>query len=370
MTIALHPQRLLVRGVNWLGDAVMSTPALQRLRNTHPEAQITLLTPIKLGGLWPSHPAIDKVMTFSKDEAVFQVARRIRAERFDAALVLPNSPRSAIEVFLGRVPVRIGYQRPWRNLFLTHRIPARCGAIPMRKRSVSEIKRLIDSSKDAHAISATAHHVYQYLHLTAALGAPPEPLAPHIEVTREEVAAILARFGVRRESSGPPLFGLNAGAEYGPAKRWPRERFVAAAKALHRQTECQWWILGGPEDQEIAAAIAAELPADSAQCLAGKTSLRDLCAALKACDLLLTNDTGPMHLAAAVGTPVVALFGSTSPELTGPGLPGEGKHFLLKSGVACAPCFRRECPVDFRCMNTLGVDQVVAALLKADWRRY
>jgi heptosyltransferase-2 len=241
----------------------------------------------------------------------------------------------------------------------------------MHKRTVSEVKRLIDGPQETFAIPGQAHHLYQYLHLVEALGAASEPLPPHIAVTASEVAAIQERFGFCRQPGGPLLLGLNAGAEYGPAKRWPRERFAEAARTLQRQTKCHWWIFGGQTEQELARGIAAEIQAGQApasgrvQSLAGLTSLRELCAALKACDLVLTNDTGPMHLAAAVDTRVVALFGSTSPELTGPGLPGEAKHFLLNSRVPCAPCFRRECPIDFRCMNSLSVAQVVAAVLEA-----
>jgi heptosyltransferase-2 len=167
------------------------------------------------------------------------------------------------------------------------------------------------------------------------------------------------------------LFGLNAGAAYGPAKRWPRERFIAAAKGLMQRIACRCWVFGAEADEADAASIARELatPAPggsaAARCLAGRTSLRELCAALKACDVVLTNDSGPMHLAAAVGTPVVALFGSTSPELTGPGLPGTTHHVVVRAPVPCAPCFRRECPIDFRCMTGISVEQVVEAVLGA-----
>ncbi len=362
-------ERIVVRGVNWLGDAVMSTPALQRLREAKPEAHITLLTPAKLAGLWQGHPALDDVMPFAGSDGVFLTARRLRRGDFATALVLPNSPRSALEVFLAGIPERIGCERPWRNWFLTRRIAPPPDAVMMSKRTVREIRRLIASPGPPFLVSATSHHLYQYLHLVAALGAKPEPLAPHIAVTPNESQAIKERFSFSRTASGQPfLFGLNAGAEYGSAKRWPRARFIAAAKALQKQMRCHWWILGGLPERESGAAIAAEIQAanpggvEKVQSLAGSTSERELCAALKACDLLLTNDTGPMHLAAAVGTPVVALFGSSSPELTAPGLPGDGKHILLRSRVPCAPCFRRACPIDFRCMNNLSVEQVVEAV--------
>jgi len=157
-----------------------------------------------------------------------------------------------------------------------------------------------------------------------------------------------------------PLLGLNPGAEYGPAKRWPVEKFIAAAQEIQRQTNCGCVILGGKGDQMLADEIAGAVP--GARNLAGKTSLRELMALLKLCRVLLTNDTGPMHVAAALGTPVVVPFGSTSPGLTGPGLPGDPRQRLLKSDAPCSPCFLRECPIDFRCMNGLSIERVVRAV--------
>src|SRR5258707_2199098 len=137
-------ERIVVRGVNWLGDAVMSTPALQRLREAHPEAKITLLTHEKLADLWHNHPALDEVVTFGAHESVFQLGRRLRTENFQTALILPNSPRSALETFLARIPERIGYRKAWRNLFLTRAIPLRPELVTMRKRSAREIKQLLN----------------------------------------------------------------------------------------------------------------------------------------------------------------------------------------------------------------------------------
>jgi heptosyltransferase-2 len=365
-------EKILVRGVNWLGDAVMSTPALQRLREAKPDAHITLLTHAKLRDLWLHHPAVDSVLTFESGETVFAVARRLRAGQFTTALLLPNSPRSALEVFLARIPSRIGLDRPWRSSFLTHVVRPRVGTMDMHKRSLAEIQELnrTGSPSPRAEIPTSAHHLHQYLHLAAALGANPEPVQPRLEVTQDEVAAIKKRFGCSADTGGQLLFGLNPGAEYGPAKRWPRERFVAVAIELQRRTNCHWWIFAGKADEPLAATIAAEItaakagPPGSVQNLAGQTSLRELCAALKACALVITNDTGPMHVAAAVGTPVVVPFGSTSPELTGPGLPGDARHRLIKAHVACSPCFLRECPIDFRCMNGISVADVIKAAME------
>ena len=368
--MASTPERLLVRGVNWLGDAVMSTPALLRLREALPRAHIALLTAAKLAPLWERHPAVDQVIPFTEEDSVIGIARRLRAGSFDTALVLPNSHRSALEVLLAGIPQRVGCARPWRNLLLTHVIPARGDEVKMHKRSRREIEELILSPKAVSPPPPSAHHLHHYLHLAAALGANRVPLPPLIAVLESEVDAVCARFATDA-MRGKPLIGLNAGAEYGPAKRWPRERFVEAGIALQQRTGCALWIFGGPSDVPLARGIASEIqsaaaaPPDTVRSLAGETSLRELCAALKACDVVLTNDTGPMHVAAAVGTPVVVPFGSTSPELTGPGLPGDARHRLMKSDVPCSPCFLRECPIDFRCMNGLAVSALVEATLSA-----
>lgn len=367
-------ERILVRGVNWLGDAVMTTPALQRLREAKPKAHITLLTHAKLADLFTHHPAIDSVLSFSADDGLLTIARKIARQKPSAALVLPNSPRSALEVFFARVPHRIGLAQTWRNFFLTQRIAPRSGVVMMRKRTPTEIEMLVRSVTAAVTVSIppSSHQLHHYLHLAAALGAKTEPLTPHLEITDDEVAAVRRRFlPTANTDSSTPLFGLNAGAEYGPAKRWPHERFVAAAIEIRRRTQCRWWIFGGKADEPLASSIAAGIAnakggsAESVRCLAGQTSLRELCAASKACDLIVTNDTGPMHVAAAVGTPVIVPFGSTSPELTGPGLPGDSRHQLIKAQVPCSPCFLRECPIDFRCMNSISVETVVAAATQA-----
>lgn len=386
MAVSFHPtpRRILVRGVNWLGDAVMTTPALIRLRERFRKAHITLLTPEKLRDLWTLHPAIDEVIGFDAGEGLFSVARKLRAGKFDLALVLPNSPRSALEPWLAGVPQRTGYARPWRNLFLTQTVATRPGHMPMRKRSIAEAKQLTAAEvarpvSERHALTntATAHQLHEYLHLVAALGANAGLMPPCLVVTAAEVEAVARKFGlIEALKESRPIFGLNPGAEYGPAKRWPVDKFIAAAHEIQKQTNCVWMILGGKGDQPLTEKIHAALlaapkqseggrPPPSAFNCAGQTSLRELMALLKLCRVLLTNDTGPMHVTAALGTPVVVPFGSTSPELTGPGLPGDLRHRLLKSDVPCSPCFLRECPIDFRCMNGISSEQVVQAVLQA-----
>jgi heptosyltransferase-2 len=319
---------------------------------------------------------VDETVTFAPGEGVFAVAKKLRSGKFDLALVLPNSPRSALEVFFAGIPRRIGYARPWRNFFLTQTVAPRPDAVKMRKRTVEEIHELTDetapapSEKRPGAGNPRAHQIYEYLQLTTALGAYPEPLAPQLTVTSEEIEAVRKKFGLTNGSQ--PVFGLNPGAEYGPAKRWPVEKFIAAAKEIRGRTNCVWLVFGGKGDVALAGQITAALTSqapgnpDSTTCnLAGKTSLRELMALFKGCRVLLTNDTGPMHVAAALGTPVVALFGSTSPILTGPGLPGAARHRLLTSAAPCSPCFLRECPIDFRCLDGISVSRVVEAVVQS-----
>jgi heptosyltransferase II len=365
----LDPRRILVRGVNWLGDAVMTTPALLRLREKFPEANITLLTPEKLKDLWRQHPAINETISFKSGELLLSVSRRLREYKFDLALVFPNSPRSAMEVWLGMVPQRIGYARPWRNFFLTQAVAPRAGNVKMRKRSIGEIKSLVTANESriggTPVLLSSAHQIYEYLHLVSALGTNPEPLPPKLFVTPEEIEATTKKFGLDKISN--PIFGLNPGAEYGPAKRWPIDKFIAAAKQIQQRTNCVWILFGGKGDTVLTSQIASAIHDSrfTIHDLAGKTSLRELMSLLKLCRVLLTNDTGPMHVAAALGTPVVALFGSTSPELTGPGLPGDPRNRLLKSEASCSPCFLRECPIDFRCLNGIHVEQAVAAVVES-----
>jgi heptosyltransferase-2 len=394
-----QPRRILVRGVNWLGDAVMTTPALLRLREYYPAALIALLTPEKLRGLWLHHPAVDEVITYMPEEGPWRIAKKIQivmwpetrkqtvaesARRaasaisplhrggFDLALILPNSPRSAIESWLARIPRRIGYARPWRNFLLTTVVPSRSDAGHMRKRSSSEIKKLTSvlgaSDMPRPAYSESGHQIYDYLHLVASLGANPEPLPTQLVVTPGEIAAAAKKFNLSSQfTNGRPIFGLNPGAEYGPAKRWPAPRFIAAAKEIQKRTKCFWVVLGGKGDVILADEIRSAIAANQldAMSLAGQTSLRELCAVIKQCRVLFTNDTGPMHIAAALGTPVVVPFGSTSPELTGPILSPGARHQLIKSNAPCSPCFQRECPIDFRCMNGISVERVVEAVMKA-----
>lgn len=368
-----EPGTILVRGVNWLGDAVMTTPALRRLREKFPRAKITLLTHEKLSELWNKHTDIDTVMTFMPGESPWTVSRRLRACQFDCALIFPNSVRSALEVWLAGIPNRIGYAGAWRRLLLTRSLNP--PAHKLRKRSVAEVKRLIrfTSEKLGHPIqNSETHQLYDYLALAAALGCEPSPVEPRLFIGDDELKPALAslrQFAGAKDiaASGQSAIwlGLNISAAYGPAKRWPMERFAAVAREISSEIPAAVWLaFGGETDWELNETLAKQAAVPIAN-LAGKTSLRQLMVLLKSCRLLLTNDSGPMHVAAALGVPVIAPFGSTSPELTGPGLPGDSRHQVLRCQVSCSPCFLRTCPIDFRCMTGIQIEDVVRAVHKS-----
>src|SRR5439155_10359373 len=194
---------------------------------------------------------------------------------------------------------------------------------------------------------------------------------PQLEVTANELKEadeiVRSRWG--NDTAVPAsrrfLLGINPGAEYGPAKRWPVASFAAVAREVSRRNpDCLWLIFGGANDRRLCHELEA-IPGVCSLNLAGKTSLRQLMALLKLCRVLLTNDTGPMHVAAALGTPVVVPFGSTAPELTGPGLPGDPRYYLLRAATPCSPCFRRTCPIDLRCLTGFTPAQVVDAVCQA-----
>lgn len=229
----------------------------------------------------------------------------------------------------------------------------------MQKRLPLDIEYRLTNQLSPQTFPASAHHILHYLHLAKHLGASSEATAPRL--LRSEGAPKFA------DPQKPhPYIGLIAGAEYGPAKRWPTGHFIKAAQELIGEHQAHILLFGGPSDVETAEAITESLPEDHRTNLAGQTTLAELIDALAACEVVLSNDTGPMHVAAAVGTPVVVPFGSTSPDFTGPGMPDDpdSPHQLLRTGASCSPCFLRKCPIDLRCLKGIAPVDVIAAVGK------
>ncbi|HEY2615442.1 MAG TPA: lipopolysaccharide heptosyltransferase II [Chthoniobacterales bacterium] len=319
----LKPFRILIRSSNWLGDCIISMPAVREIKAGRPDAHITIAAPEKIAAAWKLLPEVDEVLSLTS-RSLFRAVKLFRRQAtFDVAIVFPNSLRAALEVWLARVPRRIGYRGHHRRWLLNQIVPDQPSRGPIE------------------------HQVHHYLRIARELGG---------ESVRQEIA-----FAVRRENaqSVPLKIGLCPGAEYGPAKRWLPERFVEVAGSVAAGRNVQWVLFGTPRDSEIGDVIATKL---GANCLnrIGKTTLEELIAGLRECALLLTNDTGTMHLATLVGIPVVAVFGSTEPRLTGP-LGRDDR--VIRHQVECSPCFLRECPIDFRCMKAVSSDEVGTAVL-------
>ncbi|MEZ5327982.1 MAG: glycosyltransferase family 9 protein [Verrucomicrobiales bacterium] len=325
---SLKPFRILVRSPNWLGDACMAVPAVRAIKHGRPDAIITVLTPDKIADVWKSVPEVDTIITKGGKDSIFKVARSLKQEPgviFDVALLLPNSLRTALEVWLAGIDRIVGYAGHHRRWLLNQIIPERSNG-------------------------PVEHHVRHYLRMAQRIGAA---------VQQKEFSSALGE-PPPPAPDGVVRIGLCPGAEYGPAKRWPAERFIATANAVAEEIDCEWLVFGSPNEADLGRQVADGIT-NNATNLAGKTTIVELIDHLRDCDLLLTNDTGTMHLAALYGIPTVSVFGSTEPAWTGP----LGKnHTVLRKHVECTPCFLRECPIDFRCMEAITVDAVTEAVLR------
>lgn len=328
-------KRLLVRGVNWVGDTILTYPSVQQLKSFFPQAHLAILVPDHLVDLWRTFPYIDEILSFRKEvkmNLVWEDLRTIKTlknKNFDLAIIFPRSLHSALQVFLAGIPIRIGYQSEGRSVFLSHRIPR-----------TEEVLRI--------------HRIYYYQRLIEFFGKVETPPSPKIflkEEDRQWADQTLKDLGVQ---DGELLIGMNPGATYGVAKCWPAERFGELGKRLSEKFQVRIILFGKKEEQSTVGKICQFLGRNGID-LAGRTSLIQLTTLLERCRLLITNDTGTMHVAAAVGTPVVAIFGSTNPATTRPW--GE-KHVIVRKKLPCSPCLKRVCPTDHRCMNLITVDEV------------
>ncbi|HTS68972.1 MAG TPA: lipopolysaccharide heptosyltransferase II [Terriglobia bacterium] len=337
-------QRILVRSTNWVGDAVMSIPALEALRARFARAEIVLLSKPSVSELYWHMPAVNRQIIYKPHSehrgplGFAKLIRELRAERFDAALLFPNSFHSAYMAWRAGIPLRIGYARDGRSFMLHDAI-------------------------EPPPPAAYGHQVYYYLQLLFRAGLIAKPSPVHeirLRLTEAEgiwAAKKLAALGM----DGPRfLVGFAPGAAFGPAKRWMPERFAGLADRLIGALNADVLIFGTAAERPLAEEIAAAMK-HTPVIAAGETSLRQLLALMTQCKLMVTNDSGPMHLAGALGIPLVAIFGSTDARATGP----VGTRVrIVHRGVECSPCGRRVCPIDFRCMREIPVEEVFRATLE------
>ncbi len=330
-------RRILVREVNWVGDAMLTLPALEALDGRFPEAEITVLSKPWVGGLFAGHPAVDRNIEYRSEDAHrgvhgrWRLARAVWRDGFDLAVVFPNSLDAALIPWLARIPRRVGYPTDGRRWLLTHPIP--------------------DPTP-----SAGRHQVERYLHIVRALGGDGAGRL-HLPVTRtarEGARRLLREHGI---TPGDLIVAVNPGSIYGSAKRWPAVRFAAVADGLVESSGARIVLIGSEAERQILAQVAGRMRRPAVN-LGGQSDLATLVGLLERSSLLVSNDTGAMHIAVAVGTPVVAVFGPTDAEATGPLGPG-GR--IVREPVPCSPCLLRECPIDHRCMTHISVEQVLQA---------
>jgi heptosyltransferase-2 len=342
-----NPQKILVRATNWIGDAVLSLPALEALRARFPKAEIVLLAKPWVSELYWYHPAVSRQIVYHPEGehrgpwGFWKLVQELRAERFDAAILFQNAFHAAWMAWWARVPARIGYARDGRSALLA----PRSGVV------------------EPPPPAAYGHQVYYYLNLLfrAGLIDKPEPVREiRLRLADSERQWAGKRLGLLGLGGPRFLVGLHPGASFGPAKRWLPERYAALADRLIGALHADVLIFGSGEERPLAEQIARVMQ-HTPIVVAGETTLRQMMALLAECRLVVTNDSGPMHVAAALGLPLVAIFGSTDERSTGP---VGSRTRVVKHSVACSPCGLRACPIDFRCMQGLSVDDVYQAVLE------
>jgi heptosyltransferase-2 len=332
----------LVRATNWLGDAVMSLPAIRTVRQVFPHAHIALVARPWVADLYAREPAIDRVIPYTAQKglrAKREFAARLAGQRFDGAILLQNAFDAALMAWLAGIPERIGYNRDARGLLLTQRIPVpEPGEIPRHERFyyLELLRRagMIERFPKTDAIR---------------LGG--------IQAARESGAAHLAALGI-----AGPVMGISPGAAYGNAKRWLPERFAEVARRF-LPVSPSLLVFGSPSERPLCDQVIAALRGSGMETrnLAGETTLREFIDLTSACRLFLTNDSGAMHVASALAVPTVAVFGSTDDTTTGPTGPSAR---VVREHAECSPCLLRECPIDHRCMTRVTADRVATVALE------
>ncbi len=337
---SLQPKNIIIRMPNWLGDLVMATPVLTDLRHQWPQAKITAMCQGALGLVLQEDPHVDEIFNFKKPSGWIhrhehnEIIESLRKGHYDLGILLTNSLSSAWRYWRGDVKNKIGYATHLRSWLLDFAIP-------------------YPDNKEYQ------HQVITYKMLLQPLGIPLSHTPPKLYVTTEEQHAIkewLTKYGIK---AGDIIVGINPGAAYGSAKCWLPERFKELSQLLLQDPKVKILYFGDKSGASLVNELCLGMP-ERVINLAGKTTLRELMAFIHACTVFLTNDSGPMHITSAMGTPLVALFGSTSDVATGPYAGG----IVIHKHAACSPCYRRECPIDFRCMTRIEVDEVYSQLRK------
>jgi heptosyltransferase II len=326
--------KILIRGTNWIGDAIMTLPAVASIRATYPSAHIAMLVKPWVADIYNLFSGLDEIIIyenkFDNPAGVFRLAQKLKGEKFDLAILLQNAIEAAIIAVAAGIPLRAGYDSDARGLLLTHRV-----------RRTQEIKNV--------------HQIDYYLEMVKALGCVPVNREIHMET---KINLLDARNILRKfipEETKKMIIGIAPGATYGPAKKWFPDRFAETADKLSEKFSAQVIIMGGRADGETAQEIRKLARAKLID-LAGKTTLREAIYLISQCSLFISNDSGLMHIAGALNIPTIAIFGSTNPVTTSP---AGNKSIIVRREVPCSPCLKKTCPTDFRCMKLISVEDVL-----------
>jgi heptosyltransferase-2 len=313
----------------------MSLPAIRAMRANYPTSQISLLAKRSVADLYARESCINKIIVYNGDR--WETARALRSRRFHLGILFPNSFDSALLFRLAGIPQIVGYDRDIRRLLLTQPVP-----VPKWKGKVHERFYYLELLQEARLIDG--YH-----------GADGPILLENAGDAASDGRRAFAEHGV----SGR-IIGVSPGAAFGGAKRWLPQRFAESAGRLASQKNGTVALFGAPNDAAQCVAVEQALRSQSTPVvnLAGKTNLRQFIDLTAACSLFLTNDSGSMHVASALGVPTVAIFGATNPKTTGPAGP---HNSVILEKVECSPCFKRECPIDHRCMTGVTSGRVVDA---------
>jgi heptosyltransferase II len=327
--------KILIRGTNWIGDAVMTLPAVASVRAAYPKAHLAVLAKPPVADIYKMFSAADEIIPYEKKFdtplGVFRLAHTLRLKKFDAAILLQNAIEAAIIALAAGIGVRAGYNSDGRGFLLTHAVRRTAGIFKV-------------------------HQIDYYLEMVKALGCADVDRTLHLEtfISPATAGEIRQRY---LPGNSETLIGIAPGATYGPAKRWLPDRFAATGDQLGKDLNMGVVLFGGKADWETAEQVRKQAHMNMIN-LAGLTSLTEAVYLISQCRLFLSNDSGLMHVAGALNIPTVAIFGSTNPVTTSP--PGE-KTALVRKDVPCSPCLKETCPSDFRCMTMITVEDVVGA---------
>ncbi|MBN2433561.1 MAG: lipopolysaccharide heptosyltransferase II [Acidobacteria bacterium] len=352
----LDGRTLLIRGTNWLGDTVMNLPAIRELRRHYPAARLVMVARPSLTHFFRWVPEVDEVIPYQVNmgaarwKEVRRMGRELRRRRPDAFLCLQNAFEAALLARLSGARERIGFALDGRKWLLTKHF-----RVPL------ELNRY--------------HQLYYYLYLLQQAGlsavdylSDPD-FWPDLSIRRDPAMRDIAQqwFGRLNIPAEEPVIGFHTGAFYGTAKHWLPERYRELILRLRREYRPHILLFGAPGERAATATMLAGVEDERIINLCGETAVDELIALIAHCHLFVSNDSGPMHVAAALQVPQIAIFGSTDPVATGP---FSARAVVVKKPVECSPCFQRECPIDLRCFKAVTVDEIFRLIQDTLYKEY